>query len=56
MNFRDQVVVTAADVDDLVVGDRGEVVGLSDDGLYVGVWIERLQLVYVVAVDHLELP
>jgi len=52
--FGDRVVLTVAGAPELLVGDTGEVVGSSDDGQYVGVWITRLQKVYTVGVDQVE--
>lgn len=52
--FGDIVELIAADAPDLQVGDVGEVVGLSDDGAYVGLWIDRLQTVYTVATNQVK--
>lgn len=52
--FGDIVELIAADIPDLQVGDVGEVVGLSDDGAYVGLWIDRLQTVYTVATNQVK--
>lgn len=52
--FGDEVVIVAAGIADLYVGDRGEVVGLSDDRQYVAVMIDRIGFVYTVAVGDVE--
>lgn len=52
--FGDIVELIAADAPDLRAGDVGEVVGLSDDGAYVGLWIDRLQTVYTVATHQVK--
>ena len=52
LKYGDRVVVAVGDVPDLVVGDEGEVVGLSDDGEYVGVMIDRIKRVYTLAVSQ----
>lgn len=51
LTFGDVVELIATDSQDLRIGDGGEVVGLSEDGEYVGVWIDRFQMVYTVAVN-----
>jgi hypothetical protein len=55
LGFGDRVVVIAVDdIPDLVVGDRGEVVGMSDDGHHVGVMIDRFERVYTLAVGQVQ--
>lgn len=55
-NFGEIVEVVSTDVPELQVGDVGEVVGLSDSGEYVGLWIDRLRLVYSVPTKDIERP
>lgn len=53
--FGDRVTVTAdGAVLDLLAGGECEVVGLSDDGEYVGVTIDRVKLVYTLSVDQVQ--
>lgn len=53
LGFGDRVVVVdVGDDPDLVVGDQGEVVGLSDDGTHVGVMLDRIKLVYTLAISQ----
>lgn len=56
LTFGDRVTVTVADgsMPDLFEGDEGEVVGMSNDGLYVGVMVDRIERVYTLSVNDVQ--